>query len=50
MLGGSVHTTKKNAGALVVASLEEIKDKMISRIACYHSLQDLCLSGCYPKN
>ena len=28
---------------------EEIKSRLRSGSACYHSLQNLCLPGCYPK-
>jgi len=35
--------TKKNSFA------EEIKSRLKSGNACYHSVQNLCLPGCYPK-
>jgi len=28
---------------------EEIKSRLKSGNACYHSVQNLCLQGCYPK-
>ena len=28
---------------------EEIKNRLRSGNACYHSVQNLCLPGCYPK-
>ena len=29
---------------------EEIKSRLRSGNACYHSVQNLCLPGCYPRN
>jgi len=38
-------TTSKNQNFIA----EEIKSRMRSGNACYHSVQNLCLQGCYPK-